>query len=87
LHVAQRHPGIEGGGDERVPQRAGRDGLADPRPAGGLADDPPGAVPVQSSPVRGQEHRPFSALADGQVDRAGGARRQRNGDDRAAPCG
>ncbi len=30
LHVAQRDPGIQRGGDERVPQRVGRDGLADP---------------------------------------------------------
>ena len=54
-----------------------RDGLADPGPAGGLADDPSGAVPVQPSPVGGQEDRPAGALADGQVDRPGGARRQR----------
>ena len=47
LDVAQRHPRIERGGDERVPQRVGRDGLADPGAAGGLADDPPGTVPVQ----------------------------------------
>src|SRR6266487_5393626 len=47
----------------------------------GLADDPPGAVPVQPPPVCGQEHRPFGVLADGQVDRPGGARCQRDGDD------
>ena len=69
-----RHPNC---GDERVPGRMRRDGLADPRPAGGLADDPSGAVPVQPSPVGGQEDRPAGALADGQVDRPGGARRQR----------
>jgi hypothetical protein len=34
--------------------------------------------------VRGQEHRPARALADGQVDRPGGARRQRDRDDLAA---
>jgi len=44
-------------------------------PAGSAPDDPPGAVPVQPPPVRGQEHRPFGVFADGQVDRPGGARR------------
>ena len=58
LHVPQRDPSIQGGGDEGVSQRVGCDGLADPGAAGGLADDPPGAVPVQPPPVRGQEHRP-----------------------------
>ena len=51
LHVAQRHPGIESGGDEGVSQRVGRDGLADPGAADSLGDDPPGAVPVESSPI------------------------------------
>jgi hypothetical protein len=70
-HVAQRDPGIQGGGDERVSQRVGRDGLADPGLARDAADDPPGAVPVQPAAVRGQEDRPFCTLADGQVDRPG----------------
>jgi hypothetical protein len=65
LDVAQRHPGIKGGGDERVSQRAGRDGLADPSSAGDLADDPPGAVPVHPPAVRGQEDRLVRALAGG----------------------
>ena len=87
LHVAQQHPGIGSGGDEGVSQRVRRDGLADPGAAGGRADDPPGAVPVQPPPVRGPEHRPAGALADGQVDRPGRPRRQRYRDDLAAPCG
>ena len=70
-----------------MPQRVGRDGLGDPGAAGDLADDPPGAVPVQPRPVRGQEHRPVRALADGQVDRPGSARRQRDGDHLAALAG
>jgi hypothetical protein len=68
-------------------QRVGRDGLADSGSAGGLADDPPGAVPVQPTAVRGQEHRPVRALADGQVDRPGGAWRQRDSDHLAALAG
>ena len=84
LHIpatALRHPG---GRDEGV-LCVGRSGLADSRAAGGLADDPPGAlVAVQPPPVRGQEHRPAGPFPDGQVDRAGGPRRQRDGDDLAA---
>jgi hypothetical protein len=44
-------------------------------------------VRVQPAAVRGQEHRCAGALADGQVDRPGGARRERDGDDRAALAG
>jgi len=44
-------------------------------------------MPVQPPPVRGQEHRPFGALADGQVDRPRRARRQRDDDDLAALAG
>jgi hypothetical protein len=87
LHVPQWHSGIQGGGDEGVSQRVRRDGLADPGAAGSAADDPPGAVPVQPPLVRGQEHRTFDPLADGQVDRAGGPRCQRDGDGLAALAG
>jgi hypothetical protein len=41
-------------------------------------------VPVQPFPVRGGEQRSFGALADGQVDGAGGTRSERDGDDPAA---
>jgi len=37
--------------------------------------------------VRGQEHRPAGTLADGEVDRPGGVRRERDGDDLAALMG
>jgi len=87
LDIAQRHPGIQGRGDECVPQRVGRDGFGDPGAAGSLADDPPGAVPVQPPPVCGQEHRAAGAFPDGQVDRPGGARRERDGYDLAALIG
>jgi hypothetical protein len=63
------------------------DGLADPGAARDLADDPPGAVAVQPPPVRGQEDRPVTAFPGGQVDRPGGARRERDGDDLAALAG
>lgn len=44
-----RHPNC---GDERVPERVTRDGLADSGAARDLADDPLGAVPVQPPPAR-----------------------------------
>ena len=46
-----------------------------------------GAVPVQPPSVRSQEYRPVSSFPDGQVDRPGGARRQRDRDDLAALTG
>jgi hypothetical protein len=84
LHVAQRHAGVQGGGDERVSERVRSDGLGDPGAARDLADDPPGAVPVQPSPVFGEEDGAVAAFAGGQVDRPGGARGERDGDDLAA---
>ncbi len=77
-------PASKRGRDERMPERMGRDGLADRGAVGDLADDPPGAVPVQAPPVVGQEHRSFGSLADCEVDRPGGPRRQRDGDHLAA---
>jgi hypothetical protein len=74
LHVAQRHAGIKGSGNEGVPERVWTDGLGDAGLAGDPADDPPCAVPVQPDAARGQEDRSLAALSDGQVDRPGGAR-------------
>jgi hypothetical protein len=70
-----------------MPERVGCDGLGDPGAAGGLAGDPPGAVPVQPPIGPSQEYRTAGALADSQVDRPGGARRQRDGHDLAALAG
>ena len=86
LDIAQRHPGVQGGGDERA-QRVRADVLRYTRSPGDPADDPGGAVPVQSPSVCGDEQRAFGALADCQVDRAGGARGERDGDDLAALAG
>jgi hypothetical protein len=66
-------PGVQRGGDERVPQRVGPDRLGDSGAAGSPADDPSGAVAVQAAVVRCQEDGSFAALADGQVDNPGGA--------------
>ena len=51
LHVAQRYPGVQRGGDERLPQRVRPDPLADCRPPGGPAGDPGGAVAVRPPAV------------------------------------
>jgi hypothetical protein len=53
-----------------MPQGVRAGVLGDPR----TAADPGGAVPVQPLPLHCGEQRPLGALADGQVDRAGGAR-------------
>jgi hypothetical protein len=62
----------------------GPDGLRDPGAAGDLADDPGGAVTVRPVAVGVQEDWSCAAIADGQVDRAGGARRERDSDDKPA---
>ena len=41
-------------------------------------------MPIQPLSIRGEEDRPFARLADHQVHRAGGPRREGNGDDLAA---
>ena len=55
-------------------ESVGADVLADPGAAGDPSDDPGGTVPVQPPPVCYDEQRSFRALADRQVDGAGGAR-------------
>ena len=69
LHIAQRHPGIERRGDERMAQRVGADFLADRGAARNPADDPSRAMAVQPPSVRRQEDRPAAAFAGSQVER------------------
>jgi hypothetical protein len=78
LHIPQRHACVKRGGDECVSQRVWPHGLGDPGAAGEQADDPGGTVPVQPSPVAGEEDRPLAPLPDRKIDRAGGS---------AAPAG
>jgi hypothetical protein len=75
------------GGNKCVPKGVRGDGFGDPGAVSDLADEPARAVPVDPPSVGGQEHRPVGALADGQVDGPGGARRQRDRDDLAALAG
>ena len=78
LDVAQRDAGVEGCGDERVAERVGSDLLGQAGPAGYLADDSPGAVPVEPLAGGGGEDGSFAPFADCQVDCAGGPRRERD---------
>ena len=55
LDIAQRHPSIQRGGDEHMPQRVRGD---DPGAAGGPADDPPGGVPVRRRPSAARNTSP-----------------------------
>jgi hypothetical protein len=87
LNVAQRDAGVEGSGDERVPERVRADVLTDTGTARDLADDPPGAVPVQPPPVSGEEEGTVAPFPGGQVDRSGGAGCERDSDDLAALAG
>jgi hypothetical protein len=87
LHVSQRDPCVQGGVDERVPQGVRPDVLGDPGAARDPADDAPGAVPVESAAFGGEEDRSVAAFPDSEVDRAGGPRGERDGDDLAALTG
>src|SRR5262245_26777913 len=49
--------------NERVTQRVRPDRFGDPGAAGGPADDPRGAVPVQPLPIKREEDGPLAALA------------------------
>ena len=62
----------------------GADRLGDPGPAGDTPDDPGCPVPVEAAAVCGDEDRAAGPFADGQVDGAGSARRERDGDGLAA---
>jgi hypothetical protein len=70
-----------------VPERVRPYLLGDPGAPGYPSNDPPGAVPIQPSQVGCEEDGSFVALTDGHVDRACGARCERDGDDLAALAG
>jgi hypothetical protein len=66
------------------PEGVRADGLVDPGFAGEAADDPPGRVSVQPSPVSAEEGRSVDPFTDGEVDGARGSWGERDGDDLAA---
>jgi len=87
LHVAERDADVEGGGDEGMAQGVRADMLVYPGAAGSAPDDAGSAVPFEPPAIWSGEQRSFRALADRQVDRAGGARGERDRDDLAAFAG
>jgi hypothetical protein len=87
LHVAQRYPGVQSGGDKRVAQRMRPDRLGDPGAARDPADNPSGTVPVQPLSAWGEEDRPLCVLADSQADRPRRPRCEGDGDHLAALAG
>src|SRR3954447_21882621 len=78
LDVAEGDAGVECGGDERVAERVGADSLGDPGFAGDASNDPGGGVTVQSLTIGTEEQWAFAAFADREIDRASGARRERD---------
>ncbi len=58
LYIPERDPGVEDGGNERVPQRVRPDRLDDPSAAGHPAGNPGGAMAVQPLSVWGEEDGP-----------------------------
>jgi hypothetical protein len=60
------------------------DGLTDPGTTGHSAHDASGSVTVQTVTVSGSEDRSLGTLPDGQVDRSGRSRCQRDRDNLAA---
>jgi hypothetical protein len=69
---------------KRMAQGVRADRLADPGAAGDAPHDPPSSVAVEAPTVGTGEDWSVESLADGQVDRSGGAGSERDGDDLAA---
>jgi len=86
LDFAQWDAGVEGGGDEGVPQSVWADRLGDAGAFGDTAHDAARAVPVEAVPVGAAEDRPVEPFADGQIEATGRAGCERDGDDLAALC-
>ena len=84
MDVAQDDAGVEGGGDERMAQRVGADLLIDPAPLGESLDDPSRPMPIQAAgPVPVEEDGSLFAFTNTEVDGAGGAGSEGDGDDLA----
>jgi hypothetical protein len=60
------------------------DRLGDPGPAGHSPNNPSGPVTVKTLVPRSGEDWSLGSFSDGQVDRSGGPRRERDGDDLAS---
>ena len=80
LDVSERDTGVESGGDEGVAEGVRPDPLVHAGPLRDPAYDAGCAVAVQARSVGPGEDRSREPLADGQVDRPGGTRGERDGD-------
>jgi hypothetical protein len=79
LHIAERNPSVEGGGDERVAEGVGPDALGYPRPSSDATYDPSGRVTIDPHPIRSNEDRSLAALTDHEIDSPGRPGRQGDG--------
>jgi hypothetical protein len=71
--------GVEGHGDEGVPERVPRDALGDSSGACDAGDDVGRTAPIEPQSVPGHEQGSGRAVADGGTDGPRGAVRQANG--------
>jgi len=86
LHFAQGNTGVEGGGDERMPQRTRADRPFDPSPLSQPLHDPSRRMSVQATgAMRVQEDGSLVTFTDAQVNGTGGAGCEGDGDDLAPP--
>ena len=84
LDIAQWDTGVEGGGNERVPQRVWTDALVNPCSSGDPPYDPGGAVPVESSAGAVTEDRSYGSFTHSEIDRARSSWCKRDGHGLAA---
>jgi hypothetical protein len=84
LDVAERHPGVERGGDERVAQCVGPHTLGDARASGDAAHDPTSCVAIDPPAVGAGEDRSLAAFPDCEIDGPGRPGREGHGHDLAS---
>jgi hypothetical protein len=83
LHIPQRNPGVQRGGDESVAERVGPDTFGDAGPSGDAAHDPSRRVAVDPTVVGSDEDRSLAAFTDREINGPRRAGRQRDGHDLA----
>jgi hypothetical protein len=83
LHVPERHPGVERGGDEGMAKRVWADELGDTCTPCHPSDDPASTVAIEAVAVGSEEDRSLAPLADCKVDGPGCVRREWDGHDLA----
>jgi len=86
LHPVQRHPGVEGQGDERVAQVVRVQAARLVHPGGGreAAYQPPDRGPVEAGPAGAEKQRPGASVRDVGLEGIHGLRGERHGGPPAA---